>query len=157
MQGERTFNYRLAVTADSTPQLAQRLSAFREGQPDPGIVSGITPGGDPPKVAFLFTGQGSQSPGMARALYQTQPVFREALERCSAMLQPYLGRSILSLILGEGPESAALLDHTSYTQPALFAVEMALVALWRSWGSQALCCSWTQCGGLCRRMYGWNF
>ena len=134
--GRSHFSHRLAVTASSAEQARERLNAFAQGQPSAGVVSGVLPGGDPPKIAFLFTGQGSQYAGMARGLYQTQPVFRAVLDRCAEMLNDQLDRPLLSLIFAETEEDAALLNQTTYTQPALFAVEMALVELWKSWGVQ---------------------
>ncbi|MBK7660400.1 MAG: SDR family NAD(P)-dependent oxidoreductase [Betaproteobacteria bacterium] len=83
------------------------------------------------RVAFLFTGQGAQGVGMGRELYETEPAFREALDRCAATLDPLLGRSLREVMF---EETGGLLDQTGYTQPALFAIGIALAALWRSWG-----------------------
>ena len=83
-----------------------------------------------PKVAFLFTGQGSQYAGMGQKLYELEPVFREVLDRLAERARGRLDRPLLDVILREGSP----LDETEYTQPALFALEVALAALWRSWG-----------------------
>lgn len=80
----------------------------------------------PPRIAFLFTGQGSQYPGMAKALYDAHPVFRAALDRCAALLD----FPLLEVLYG----ADSPVDRTEYTQPALFAVEWALSELWQSWG-----------------------
>ncbi|NJQ04505.1 type I polyketide synthase [Streptomyces lonarensis] len=85
-------------------------------------------------VAFLFTGQGSQYPGMGRPLYQRYPAFREQVDRLDALFHPYLGRSVRDLMFGEGPEAEADIHRTRYTQCALFTLEYALAHLWAEWG-----------------------
>jgi acyl transferase domain-containing protein len=70
---------------------------------------------------------------MGRELYRTQPVFQQALDRCAEILRPHLAEPLLAVMWGEGADPA-LLDQTGYTQPALFALEVALAELWRSWG-----------------------
>lgn len=132
--GRSHFNHRLAVAADSKDQAGRRLSAFCDGGPAEGLTVGrLEDGGSPAKVAFLFTGQGSQYEGMGRVLYQTQPVFRKALDRCAELLQPHLERPLLNALF---PDAGApsVLGRALYTQTALFALEYALVQLWRSWG-----------------------
>jgi amino acid adenylation domain-containing protein len=89
-----------------------------------------------PSVVFCFPGQGVQSPGMGRKLYETEPVFRESLDACSERLLPLLGESLTELLYPatETPEAAARLNETGRAQPAIFAFEYALAQLWLSWG-----------------------
>ena len=128
--GRSHFNYRLAVIADSTMQLRQQLNIATDSNHTEAVKGQIT-SHKRAKIAFLFTGQGSHYVGMGRQLYQTQPVFRQALERCAKLL-PDLEQPLLDLLYGE--PSCSLLDRTSCTQPAIFALEYALFQLWQTWG-----------------------
>ncbi|NUS16318.1 MAG: acyltransferase domain-containing protein, partial [Streptomyces sp.] len=104
----------------------QLLAALDEAAP----AVQARPGG--PRVAFLFTGQGSQFFGMGRELYETEPVFREAFDACDAVVAPTLGASLTDLVL-YGEDRTAL-NETRVTQPALVTLQTSLVALWESWG-----------------------
>ncbi|MEP0791424.1 MULTISPECIES: type I polyketide synthase [Cyanophyceae] len=131
--GRSHFAHRLALAVESTETLREQLSAFAARKQPTGLASGYVRSRKQPKVAFLFTGQGSQYVGMGRQLYDTQPTFRQALERCDELLRPYLDQPLLSVLY---PESSATspLNETAYTQPALFALEYALTQLWKLWG-----------------------
>ena len=85
-----------------------------------------------PKVAFLFTGQGSQFSGMGRALYETEPKYRQQIDECAELLKPTLGIDLRTLIFQNADE--ALLNETRYAQPALFVTELAMASLWKEWG-----------------------
>ncbi len=127
--------YRLAFVAGSRDELLDRLSAFAKSDKRRRQLTGHVSDADRPRVAFLCTGQGSQYPGMAQQLYATLPAFKDALDRCAELLRPYLPESLLSVLYTQAAEPTRL-HETAYTQPALFAIEYALAAVWRSWGVQ---------------------
>ena len=131
--GRTHFAHRLALITDSIGQMQEQLTAFAARQATHNIQSGKAQNTQRAKIAFLFTGQGSQYFGMGRQLYETQPTFRRVLEQCAEILRPYLEQPLLSVIYPEAG-IAAPLNETAYTQPALFAIEYALSELWRSWG-----------------------
>jgi malonyl CoA-acyl carrier protein transacylase len=131
--GRSYFDYRLAVVAESTAQLQGVLLAFAAGRETAGLVNGQVQSKKRQKIAFLFTGQGSQYVGMGRQLYETQPIFRQTIDRCDEILRSYLEQPLLSVLYPELGTSS-LLDETAYTQPALIALEYALFQLWKSWG-----------------------
>jgi acyl transferase domain-containing protein/acyl carrier protein/phospholipid N-methyltransferase len=132
--GRSHFNYRLALTANTSSEIQMKLSAFANDQAVDSLLYGKVLVTHQPRVAFLFTGQGAQYKDMARQLYETQPTFRATLEKCDQLLRPYLDRSILSIIFADNDSDAALINETAYTQPALFVLEYALAELWQSWG-----------------------
>jgi acyl transferase domain-containing protein len=131
--GRSHFAHRLAIVAESSKQLGDRLRNFTVGQAITGMLGGKVVSRQSSKIAFLFTGQGSQYVGMGRQLYETQPTFRKTLEGCDEILRPYLDKPLLEVLYGKDAESS-LLDETAYTQPALFALEYALAELWQFWG-----------------------
>ncbi|MGB3533336.1 MAG: type I polyketide synthase, partial [Microcoleaceae cyanobacterium] len=125
--GRSHFQYRLCAMASSVEELRQCLNhktyIYQQKLPS-----------NNPKIAFLFTGQGSQYEGMAQQLYQTQPTFRDTINHCAEILQPSLDIPLLDLLYS--PNSQHLIHQTIYTQPALFALEYALFQMWKSWGIQ---------------------
>ena len=150
--GRTHFNHRLAITAESIPPLQEKLASYISGKKTPGIVSSAINKSNKSKIAFLFTGQGSQYEGMGYQLYQTQPTFRKTLDYCAEILQPYLGVNLTEVIYptSDGERGSRLgsisnhrvdnnelsLHQTQYTQPAIFALEYALAQMWISWGVQ---------------------
>jgi len=131
--GRTHFSHRLAVLARSAGEAAGHLAAWRKSPPGRQVLQGLVEEPGAPKIVFLFTGQGAQYPGMGRGLFETQPVFREALQECDRLLRPHLDVPLLELLYDEAHPHGRL-DQTRYTQPALFALEYALTRLWRSWG-----------------------
>ncbi|AKT41315.1 type I polyketide synthase [Chondromyces crocatus] len=130
--GRTHLRCRSAFVGTDVDELCRAISAYAGGEE--AAISG-TCGRDRPRIAFLFTGQGAQYPGMGRDLYEREPVFREAIDRCDAICRPLLPASLCSVLFAaDGEATGTSLDDTLYTQPALFALEYALTELWRSFG-----------------------
>ncbi len=130
--GRSHFNERLAVVGATAREIAADIEAFASSSERPASVFRATLASSAaPDVAFLFTGQGSQYAGMGRQLYESEPAFRDAFDRCAEGLKGHLDRPLADLVFRA--EDAAL-DETARTQPALFALEYSLAELWRSWG-----------------------
>lgn len=138
--GRSHLDHRLSVVAASAAELEKKLTAFVTGQAVAGVSQKQTLGNRSPKIAFLFTGQGSQYVNMGRQFYETHPGFRQTLDYCAEILQPYLERPLLEILYPPTDEESQLdaaesqLQATAYTQPALFALEYALYQVWKSWG-----------------------
>ncbi|MGW2473260.1 type I polyketide synthase [Streptomyces sp. NPDC001665] len=127
------FDHRAAVTGTDRTELLSGLAEFGAGGLPGNTALGVA--ARAPKTAFLFSGQGSQRAGMGRELAAAYPVFAEALAEVRAALDPLLERPLHEVL--DAPESAPeaeLLHRTGWTQPALFAVEVALYRLVESWG-----------------------
>ncbi|PCI41084.1 MAG: hypothetical protein COB51_14325, partial [Moraxellaceae bacterium] len=146
-RGRAKLNHGLVVRGETPEQLYKALSDFIENREGAWIASEASV--DTPKIAFLFTGQGSQYLGMGQQLYQSHALFKQIIDVCDAYLSPTLELSIVDLLYGaknenkdenkdENQENHAdsLLTRTDITQPVLFAVEYALARLWMSWGLQ---------------------
>ncbi|HET8932534.1 MAG TPA: SDR family NAD(P)-dependent oxidoreductase, partial [Polyangiales bacterium] len=123
------FSARAVVLAESHEQAHAGLRALTHGEPHVDLLTGSQQ--DAGKLAVLFTGQGSQRNGMGRELYESSAVFRQALDAVSAALEPELGLRIETLMFAASCEP---LHETQYTQPALFALEVALYRHWQAWG-----------------------
>ncbi len=126
--GRAHLRHRRAVIARDRDDLLEQLVRL-EDDPESGLIDEA--GAQPPRTAWLFTGQGAQWLGMGRDLFEHEPIFRGELARCTEVLRPLLPESLLAVMFGERGD---LLHETQYTQPALFAIEVALAAQWRHWG-----------------------
>jgi myxalamid-type polyketide synthase MxaB len=131
--GRAQFQHRLAICANSPREAADALALVARNETPPAVFRGRIERGKRPRLAFLFTGQGSQYVGMGRALYESQPTFKAALDRCDQILSQQHGVPLLASLFSA---TDADLNATQITQPALFALEYALSELWISWGIQ---------------------
>jgi acyl transferase domain-containing protein len=121
--------HRLAVVADSRESLLDGLRAYEDGVTSTLVRTGNASGSVPPRIVFVFAGQGSQRPDMARELLELQPCFRDWMQRCDKEIEAEAGWSVIDRLLGD-----TALAGEEYIQPALWAIEVSLAALWREWG-----------------------
>jgi myxalamid-type polyketide synthase MxaE and MxaD len=126
-------DHRLAVTGNSPAQLMESLEAFLRGEARPGLSSGRKLSARRRKLVFVFPGQGSQWFGMGRRLLEQEAVFREVIERCDQAMRQYGDWSLLAEFTATDAARSRL-NEIDIIQPALLAIEVALAALWRSWG-----------------------
>jgi len=126
--GRRTFPYRRWVVAGTVEEARQGLAG-------PGLLSGASgPVAETDRVAFMFSGQGSQYAHMGRGLYERQSIFRQEVDRCADLLTRHLGRDIRSVLFPNVAGESELIHRTAMTQPALFVLEYALARTWMAWG-----------------------
>ncbi|MEA5619314.1 SDR family NAD(P)-dependent oxidoreductase [Cronbergia sp. UHCC 0137] len=128
--GRSHFVHRLAIAINSDYTAYQQLLNYSKSTPE--IFSSPVVIQNQPKIAFLFTGQGSQYLNMGRELYENQPYFHQQVDKCCELLYPYLGLDLRAILFAE--EANTSLNQTIYTQPALFVLEYALTQLWLHWG-----------------------
>ncbi|MFI2209524.1 type I polyketide synthase [Streptomyces sp. NPDC020141] len=119
------FERRAVVTGADAVELRSGLDALISGDDAPQLIRGTAAGR--PAVAFLFSGQGSQRPGMGGELYETCPAYADAFDAVCAALDPHLDRPLRTVLDADGPEAA--IHSTACAQPALFAFEVALARL----------------------------
>jgi myxalamid-type polyketide synthase MxaE and MxaD len=124
--------HRLALVGHRRAELSERLDTFLSGESHPAISLGHRSNVRRPKLAFVFSGQGPQWWAMGRQLLKEEGVFRAALEQCDELFKRRAGRSLLAEMLADEENSHIL--QTEVAQPALFALQVGLAALWRSWG-----------------------
>lgn len=125
-------DHRIAIVARDRFSLRDQLKAHLEGAPRAGLSAGRRVVNREPRIAFVFSGQGSQWWGMGRRLLETEAVFRAAVERCDAVFRPLAGWSIVELVLTQNDGNR--LDDTDVVQPAIFAIQYGLAELLGSWG-----------------------
>lgn len=123
-------NHRLAIVFRSHKELSDRLEAFLQDEARAGMSSGQLIPSNRPKVVFVFSGNRPKLWAVGRELEQ-EPVFRATLEQCEKLFEQYVNWS-----LQEELTAAARLNSSEIeiSQCAMFAIQVALAALWRSWG-----------------------
>lgn len=124
------FERRAAVVAGNRSDAADQLKLLSRGGASDAVYQGG--GRRAPKVAWQFTGQGSQYVGMGKQLYQSEPIFRAAIDHCDEVLKQWRSESLIEIMFNGDDQ----IDQTRWTQPAIFAVQMGLTKLLQSWGMQ---------------------
>ncbi|WP_447980425.1 SDR family NAD(P)-dependent oxidoreductase [Candidatus Nitrospira bockiana] len=130
--GRKAFGHRRVVACGDVRDAVQ---ALERRAPDR-VATGSGAVGERP-VAFLFSGQGSQFPNMGRELYETEPHFRDEVDRCAERLRSHVGLDLREMLYPAPKDleaAHARLTQTALTQPALFTIEYALAKLWMAWG-----------------------
>ena len=127
------LKYRLSVLASTSLEMSEHLNEFVQGETNQTIIQAPEHSSGINELAFLFTGQGSQYPGMGQALYATYPEFKKWIDQCAEILSRHCDKALTELLFHTESE---LLNQSLYTQPALFCLEYALAKLWHSFGVQ---------------------
>ncbi|WP_079248388.1 HSAF biosynthetic non-ribosomal peptide synthetase/polyketide synthase [Lysobacter antibioticus] len=122
---------RLSIVYDSRESLRERLAAFAAGEAHPHLVADERRA-TPPKLAWVFTGMGPQWWAMGRQLFENEPVYREVIERCDRELAKHVDWSLIAEM--NAAEADSKMSETWLAQPANFAVQIALAAMWRAKG-----------------------
>ena len=132
--GRTDFEHRAAVVCESSTEAVERLRD-RSGW----MVSAVEPEQAAVPVTFMFPGQGSQHVNMGRDLYESETVFRDALDRCSDLLGSSVDLDLIETLYAEAglsKSNESPIHHTSTAQPALFSIEYSLAQMWMAWGVQ---------------------
>ena len=126
------YEHRLALIAKNKDELVDKLERYISGDKQDDIIAGQIVPGENKKVAFIFTGQGSQWSGMGNELFKTEPIFREALEEIDELIKREVDWSLINELKAD--ESNSRIHETEFSQPAIFAMQIALTKLWESRG-----------------------
>ena len=125
--------YRLTIVTKSMTGLVQELDGFGVKQASPKVCTAFAPRREAqPRVAFVMSGQGPQWYGMGRELMRHEPIFRATIERCAAAMKPWARFSLVDELART--EESSRMQRTEIAQPAIFAMQVALAELWKSWG-----------------------
>ncbi|MFM8570075.1 MAG: HAD-IIIC family phosphatase, partial [Pirellula sp.] len=141
VDGHRDFKCRAAVVIDdlrsASSQLERWSSAeidFSESWPtNDGLLWGDSLWKKANRIAYLFTGQGAQYPGMLEQFYLENPVFKQAVDECSKNIDSFLQNPIRRILFDQNPD-ATLIHQTRFTQPSMFVIQYGLFKLWESYG-----------------------
>jgi acyl transferase domain-containing protein/surfactin synthase thioesterase subunit len=125
-------DYRLAIVGDSKESFSQQLELFIQNQSTNTVVSANNMTGQVPPVVFLFSGQGPQWWAMGRQLLETHKVFSQTIKDCDQILSQYASWSLLEELTAT--EEKSNINKPEIAQPALFAIQIALANVWKSWG-----------------------
>jgi acyl transferase domain-containing protein/acyl carrier protein len=125
--------HRLTLVGSSSAEVTEELREFATGNPVTTARNSFTPRPEfAPRIGFVMSGQGPQWWGMGRQLMRNEPVFRETMEACAKAMSPYASFSLLEELARD--EADSKIQHTEIAQPAIFAMQLSLVALWKSLG-----------------------
>ena len=122
--------HRIAIAADSKPEVIAKLDAFLAGETRQGLSSGIAAA--PEKIAFVFTGQGPQWWAMGRELIANHRASREKIAECDALFRQWGDWSLIEELSRD--EADSRMDRPAIAQPAIFALQVALAAWWLEHG-----------------------
>ena len=126
------LEHRLVVVGARREELSSTLQEFADGRNPAHIITGRIRSGTPRRLAFVLSGQGPQWWGMGRELLSSMPIFRQEIARCALEMNRHVAWDLLEELTSD--EAASRLNETEIAQPALFALQLALAAVWRSWG-----------------------
>ncbi|MES2682083.1 MAG: amino acid adenylation domain-containing protein, partial [Pseudomonadota bacterium] len=129
--GRNRYSHRAAVVARTADEARARLASAEQ------LLTSSHPLAKP-SLVFTFPGQGAQHVGMGRRLYETEAVFRSAVNQCADILLPALGVDLRDVLYpkGDATQAAETLRATQLAQPAIFTISYATAKLWMSWGLQ---------------------